>query len=143
MPGGFPYALTEAHRNAHRATQGGGDIEIPPEAQTPNREPQRAHRPTPEKRPRDPPGAAPPPEWVSFRSLFVLFRWELAETNFAELIFDLLKSPFCEFSENEKVIFLSRFLRRHQVEVHQPPRNQDNAVALLPGLLLHRADYSV
>lgn len=23
MPGGFPYALTEAHRNAHRATQGG------------------------------------------------------------------------------------------------------------------------
>lgn len=83
------------------------------------------------------------PKWVSFRSLFVLFRWELAETNFAELIFDLLKSPFCEFSENEKVIFLSRFLRRHQVEVHQPPRNQDNAVALLPGLLLHRADYSV
>lgn len=120
-----------------------GYREIPPEAQTPRREPQRAHRPTPEKRPRDPPGATPPPEWVSFRSLFVLFRWELAETNFAEFIFDLLKSPFCEFSENEKVIFLSRFLRRHQVEVHQPPRNQDNAVALLPGLLLHRADYSV
>lgn len=138
MPGGFPYALTEAHRNAHRATQGGGDIEIPPEAQTPHRESQRAHRPTPEKRPRDPPGAAPPPEWVSFRSLFVLFRWELAETNFAELIFDLLKSPFCEFSENEKVIFLSRFPRRHRVEAHQPPRNQDNAVAPLPGLLLHR-----
>lgn len=143
MPGGFPYALTEARRNARRATQGGRGIEILPDTQTPHREPQRAHRATPEKRPRDPPGAAPPPEWVSFRSLFVLFRCKLAETNFAELIFDLLKSPFCGFSENEKVIFLSRFPRRHQVEVHQPPRNQDNAVALLPGLLLHRADYSV
>lgn len=138
MPGGFPYALTEAHRNAHRATQGGGGIEILPDTQTPHREPQRAHRATPEKRPRDPPGAAPPPEWVSFRSLFVLFRRELVGANFAELIFDLLKNPFCGFSENEKVIFLSRFSHRHRVEVHQPPRNQDNAVAPLPGLLLHR-----
>lgn len=138
MPGGFSYALTEAHRNAHRVTQGGGGIEILPDTQTPHREPQRAHRATPEKRPRDPPGATPPPEWVSFRSLFVLFRRELVGANFAELIFDLLKNPFCGFSENEKVIFLSRFSHRHRVEVHQPPRNQDNAVAPLPGLLLHR-----
>lgn len=107
-------------------------------------ESRRGHtEPRPKKRPRDPPGAAPPPEWVSFRSLFVLFRWELAGANFAELIFDFLKSPFCGFSENEKVYFLSRFLRRHQVAVHQPPRNQDNAVALLPGLLLHREGCSV
>lgn len=48
------------------------------------------------------------------------------------------ESPFCGFSENEKVYFLSRFPRRHRVEAHQPPRNQDNAVAPLPGLLLHR-----
>lgn len=27
MPGGFPHALTEARRNAHRATQGGEGIE--------------------------------------------------------------------------------------------------------------------
>lgn len=27
MPGGFPYALTEARRNARRATQGGRGIE--------------------------------------------------------------------------------------------------------------------
>lgn len=73
-----------------------------------------------------------------FRSLFVLFRRELARMNFTELIFDLLKSPFCDFSDNEKVYFLSRFPRRHRVKVHQPPRNQDNAVAPLPGLLLHR-----
>lgn len=86
MPGGFPYAITEAHRNAHRATQGGRGIEILPDTQTPHREPQRAHRVTPEKRPRDPPGTASPPEWVSFRSLFVLFRWELGGANFAKLI---------------------------------------------------------
>lgn len=138
MPGGFPHALTKARRNAHRATQGGEGIEILPDTQTPHREPQRAHRATPEKRPRDPPGAAPPPEWVSFRSLFVLFRRELVGANFAELIFDLLKSPFCGFSENEKVIFSQPFPHRHRMEVHQPPRNQDNAVAPLPGLLLHR-----
>lgn len=114
-----------------------GVYRILPDTQTPHREPQRAHRAAPEKRPRDPPGAAPPLEWVSFRSLFVLFL-KLAEANFAELIFDLLKSPFCGFSENEKVYFLSRFPHRHQVEVHQPPQNQDNAAAPLPGLLLHR-----
>lgn len=142
MPGGFPYAITEAHRNAHRATQGGRGIEILPDTQTPHREPQRAHRVTPEKRPRDPPGTASPPEWVSFRSLFVLFRWELGGANFAKLIFDLLKSPFCGFSENEKVYFLSRFSHRHQVEVHQPPQNQDNAAAPLPGLLLRRGGCS-
>lgn len=84
------------------------------------------------------PEQRPPPEWVSFRSLFVLFRWELAGAKFVELIFDLLKSPFCGFSENEKVYFLSRFPRRHRAEAHQLPRNQDTAVAPLRGLLLHR-----
>ena len=143
MPSGFPYALTEAHRTPTEPRKAAGGIEIPLDTQTPHREPQRAHRATPEKRPRDPPGAAPPPEWVSFRSLFVLFRWELAGANFAELIFDLLKSPFCGFSENEKIFFLSRFPRRHQVAVHQPPWNQDNAAAPLPGLLLHREGCSV
>lgn len=138
MPGGFPYAPTEAHRTPTEPRKAAMGIEILPNTQTPHREPQRAHRAAPEKRPRDPPGAAPPPEWVSFRSLFVLFRWKLAKANFAELIFNLLKSPFCGFSENKKVYFLSRFLRCHQVEVHQPPRNQDNAVAPLPGLLLHQ-----
>lgn len=78
------------------------------------------------------------PRMGLFRSLFVLFRRELVRMNFTELIFDLLKSPFCDFSENEKVYFLSRFPRRHRVEVHQPPRNQDNAAAPLPGLLLRR-----
>lgn len=138
MPGGFSYALTEAHRTPTEPRKAAGYREIPPNAQIPHREPQRAHRATPEKRPRDPPGAAPPPEWVSFRSVFVLFRRELVGANFAELIFDLLKSPFCGFSENEKVYFLSRFPRHHRMEVHQPPRNQYNAVAPLPGLLLHR-----
>ena len=143
MPGGFLIPSQKPTERPQSHARWGGGIEILPDTQTPRREPQRAHRATPEKRPRDPPGAVPPPEWVSFRSLFVLFRWELAGTNFADLIFNLLKSPFCDFSENEKVSFLSRFPCRHRVEAHQPPRNQDNAVAPLPGLVLHREGCSV
>lgn len=146
MPGGFSYALTEAHRNAHRATQGGRGIEILPDTQTPHREPQRAHRATPEKRPRDPPGAAPPPEWVSFRSLFVCThpkqRASFSERDFnpfleKALSASFLRKTFLLFLLNPSC-FLSRFPRRHRVEARQPPRNQDNAVALLPGLLLRR-----
>lgn len=48
-----------------------------------------------------------------------------------------LKKSFLLFLLNPSC-FLSRFLRCHRVEAHQLPRNQDNAVALLPGLLLHR-----
>ena len=143
MPGGFPYALTEAHRTPTEPRKAAGVYRYYPTHERPTESRREPHRATPEKRPRDPPGAAPPPEWVSFRSLFVLFRWELAGANFAELIFDFLKSPFCGFSENEKVYFLSRFPHRHQVAVHQPPWNQDNAVALLQGLLLHREGCSV
>ena len=73
-----------------------------------------------------------------FRSLFVLFRRELVRMNFTELIFDLLKSPFCDFSENEKVYFLNRFPHLHRQEAHRQPQNPDTAAAPLPGLLLRR-----
>nr|DAU27060.1 MAG TPA: hypothetical protein [Caudoviricetes sp.] len=68
MPSQKPTVRPQSHARRR------GYREILPDTQAPHREPQRAHRATPEKRPRDPPGAAPPPEWVSFRSLFVLFR---------------------------------------------------------------------
>lgn len=43
-----------------------------------------------------------------YRAVYVLFRWELACTNFSELIFQLFeKSAFCDFSEE---IFFFSFL---------------------------------
>ena len=136
--GRFFVALSESHRNAHRATQADRGITTPPTRKTHHSEPQSQPH-NRKKRPTQGSTAA--------RVGLLSFTFRLTFFSSLAQKFDLenfqlsVKSAFCDFLGKKNCFYFpSDFSHQSSQGVHQQPPSQCNAVESLLRLVHHRAD---